>query len=177
MVGFTIKDLGRYKAKINLRLFSRNIFYNHDALNQAREIILVEGESDLQSICQFTDYRNVLALCGNSLTQPQRKHLLKAKITKVYLALDRDAAGKKATAKIIQQLTIDGITVEPLKWHDHKDIDLWLRYTLPGGRAQAFAKLIRQADERVCRRKRQTRPKTGEKLHRRYRLSPGAVGV
>lgn len=165
VVAFTIKDLGRYKSKINLRLFSRDIFYNHDALNQAQEIILVEGESDLQSICQFTDYQNVLALCGNSLTQPQRKHLLKANITKVYLALDRDTPGEKATQKIIQQLTADGITPAPLKWHDHKDIDLWFRYTPPAGRAQAFAKLISEADERAGQRKKQTRQKSNEKEH------------
>jgi len=63
VISFTIKDLGQYQSPIKLRLFSRNMFYNHDSLDpQNQEIILVEGESDLHSIVQFTDHQNVLAL-------------------------------------------------------------------------------------------------------------------
>jgi putative transposase len=163
VVGFTIKDLGRYKSKINLRLFTRDIFYHHDALNQSQQVILVEGESDLQSIWQFTAHQNVLALCGNSLTQPQLEYLLKAKITKVYLALDRDAPGEKATQKLTQQLSTAGMTVAPLQWHNHKDIDLWLRYTPPNQRRQAFSQLIREADEKSGPRQKQPHHQTNQK--------------
>jgi putative transposase len=146
VIGFTIKDLGHYKSAIKLRLFSRNSFYNQDSLvDQQQQIILVEGESDLHSIVQFTDHQNVLALCGNQLTQPQLQKLLKANITTVYLALDRDAAGNKATDKISQQLTQAGITVCPLQWNCHKDIDLWLRFMPPDQRQASFEQLIAQA--------------------------------
>jgi len=146
VIGFTIKDLGHYQSPIKLRLFSRNSCYNHQSLDQQnQQIILVEGESDLHSIVQFTNHQNVLALCGNQLTQLQLQHLIKANITTVYLALDHDAAGKKATEKISQQLINAGITVCPLQWNCHKDIDLWLRWMPPEQRQTSFAQLIDQA--------------------------------
>jgi putative transposase len=154
VIGFTIKDLGHYRSPIKLRLFSRNTFYNHNSLNaQNQQIILVEGESDLHSIVQFTDRKNVLALCGNQLTQVQRQHLVKANITIVYLALDRDAAGKKATQKISQQLIDAGMTVCPLQWSCHKDIDLWLRFMPPDQRQASFEQLIAQAKQISSARK------------------------
>jgi putative transposase len=148
VIGFTIKDLGKYKSAIKLRLFSRNSFYNHQSLeHQNQQIILVEGESDLHSIVQFTNHQNVLALCGNQLTQLQLQHLIKANISTVYLALDRDAAGKKATDKISQKLINAGITVCPLQWNCHKDIDLWLRWMPPDQRQTSFEQLIDQASQ------------------------------
>ncbi len=160
VIGFTIKDLGHYKSPIKLRLFSRNSFYNHQSLeHQNQHIILVEGESDLHSIVQFTNHQNVLALCGNQLTQQQLHKLLKANITTVYLALDRDAAGKKATQKISQQLTNAGITVCPLQWSCHKDIDLWLRWMPPHQRQTSFEQLIDQAHQ-ISRSRRSNRHHT-----------------
>jgi len=154
VIGFTIKDLGHYKSPIKLRLFSRNTFYNHNSLDaQNQQIILVEGESDLHSIVQFTDHKNVLALCGNQLTQVQLQHLVKANITTVYLALDRDAAGKKATEKISQQLINAGMTVCPLQWNCHKDIDLWLRFMPPDQRQASFEQLMAQAKQNSSAKK------------------------
>lgn len=149
VIGFTIKDLGRYKSPVKLRLFSRNTFYNHNLLSdEHNEVILVEGESDLHSIVQFTDHKNVLALCGNQLTQLQLQKLISAKIKKVYLALDQDAAGKKATKNIAQKLSNAGITPCPLQYTCHKDIDLCIRYTKPQERKTAFEQLIIDADEK-----------------------------
>ena len=151
VIGFTIKDLGQYKSEIKLRLFSRNTFYNHDLLSKKhQEIIIVEGESDLHSIDQFTDHSNVIALCGNHLTQLQLQKLSTANISKVYLALDRDAAGRKATKTISQKLINAGITVCPLKWTCHKDIDLWLRFMQPAERKSSFEQLIEQADKKIA---------------------------
>lgn len=148
VIGFTIKDLGQYKSPIKLRLFSRTAFYNQQVLAGGyQDVILVEGESDLHSIVQFTDHQNVLALCGNQLTQSQLQHLIKANITTVYLALDRDAAGNKATQKISQQLIDAGMTVCPLQWNCHKDIDLWLRWMPPDLRQPSFEQLIVQANQ------------------------------
>jgi putative transposase len=149
VIGFTIKDLDQYKSPIKLRLFSRTACYNQEALAGGyHDVILVEGESDLHSIVQFTDHHNVLALCGSQLTQRQLQKLIQANITTVYLALDRDAAGNKATHKISQQLTQAGITVCPLQWSCHKDIDLWLRWMPPDQRQTSFAKLIDQAHQK-----------------------------
>ncbi len=152
VIGFTIKDLGRYKSPVKLRLFSRNTFYNHDLLSkQHQKIILVEGESDLHSIVQFTDHNNVLALCGNQLTQLQLQKLTTANIKKVYLALDKDSAGKKATQNIAQKLSNAGITPCPLQYTCHKDIDLWIRYTKPQERKSSFGQLINDADEKSAK--------------------------
>ena len=148
VIGFTIKDLGRYKSEIKLRLFSRNYFYNNDAL-KSNEIILVEGESDLHSIVQFTDHKNVLALCGNQLTQHGLQKLRQANISKIYLALDRDAAGRKATSTISKKLTDAGITVCQLQWRCHKDVDLWLKLMPPAERKDSFGKLISEANEKI----------------------------
>lgn len=148
VIGFSIKDLKQYKSKINLRLFNRDTFYNQDCLKSSQGIIMVEGESDLHSIYQFTNYTNVVALCGNQLTQPQLKQLLKAEISKVYLCLDHDAAGEKAAKTITEKLLQAQIAVTPLKWHGLKDIDLWLRFTEPVKRSQAFNQLIIEADKK-----------------------------
>jgi len=149
VTGFTIKDMGRYKSPVKLRLFSRNTFYNHDMLSdEHQEIILVEGESDLHSIVQFTDHNNVLALCGNQLTQVQLQKLISANIKKIYLALDQDSAGKKATKNIAQKLKHAGITRCPLQYSCHKDIDLWIRFTKPHERKNAFEQLIAEADKK-----------------------------
>jgi len=149
VIGFTIKDLGQYKSEIKLRLFSRNSFYyQYLPITGSQEIILVEGESDLHSVIQFTDHKNVLALCGNHLTQPQLHKLLSAGITKVYLALDRDAAGRKATKSITKKLIAAGITVCYLQWTCHKDIDLWLKFMPPVKRKKAFEQLITKANEK-----------------------------
>ena len=146
VIGFTIKDLGQYKSEIKLRLFSRNYFYNHDAIHQHNEIILLEGESDLHSISQFTNQSNIVALCGNQLTQPQLSKLQSAKITKVYLCLDHDAAGHKATQNITEKLIAAGIAVHPLPFTCHKDIDLWLKYMPPNQRQASFQRLLDKAD-------------------------------
>ena len=149
VIGFTIKDLGQYKSEIKLRLFSRNTFYNHDLLSgQHQEVIFVEGESDLHSIVQFTDHSNVLALCGNQLTQGQLQKLKTTNIKKVYLALDRDAAGRKANKNISQKLTNVGITPCPLQYTCHKDIDLWIRFMKPADRKTSFEQLIAEADKK-----------------------------
>jgi len=154
VIGFTIKDLGQHKSPIKLRLFSRNTFYNHDIIsNQHHEIILVEGESDLHSIIQFTDHSNVLALCGNQLTQLQLQKLSTAKIKKVYLALDQDSAGKKAISNISQKLNNAGITPCPLQYTCHKDIDLWLRYMKPHERKTSFEQLIDEANKKSAKTK------------------------
>ncbi len=109
VIGFTIKDLGQDKSEIKLRLFSRDSFYYQDMPNTgSQEVILFEGKSDLHSIIQFTDHNKVLALCGNQLTQSQLRKLLGAGITKVYLALDRNVAGKKATQSITKKLIAAG---------------------------------------------------------------------
>lgn len=145
VIGFTIKDFGQYKSLIKLRLFSRNTFYNQDCLADHKEIILVEGESDLHSIVQFTEHKSVVALCGNYLTKRQLQLLCESGITQVYLALDRDASGKKATLKISKQLNSRGIFASPLQWNCHKDIDLWLRFMPPEQRKTAFEQLMQQA--------------------------------
>jgi len=161
--GFTIKDLRQYKSEIKLRLFSRNKFYNHDLLSeQHKEVILVEGENDLHSIIQFTDHSNVLALCGNQLTQPQLQKLKTANIKKIYLALDRDAAGKKATKNISPKLTNIGITACPLQYTCHKDIDLYLRFMKPEERKAAFEQLITDANEKSTKT-RKTKNQQSEK--------------
>ena len=154
VIGFTIKDLRQYKSEIKLRLFSRNTFYNHELLSEKhQEVIFVEGESDLHSIVQFTDHNNVLALCGNQLTQTQLQKLKTANIKKVYLALDHDAAGKKATKKISQKLNNIGITACPLQYNCHKDIDLYLRFMKPEERKTYFEQLIAEANEKSAKTK------------------------
>jgi len=99
----------------------------------------------IHSIVQFTDRNNVLALCGNQLTQPQLQKLNTAKIKKVYLVLDRDAAERKATNNISQKLTNAGITACPLQFTCYKDIDLWIRFMKPADRKTSFEQLIADA--------------------------------
>ena len=172
VIGFTIKDLGQYKSEIKLRLFSRNTFYNHDLLSgQHQEIILVEGESDLHSIVQFSDHSNVLALCGNQLTKLQLQKLKTANISKVYIALDRDAAGRKATNNISQKLTNVGITPYPLQYTCHKDIDLWLRYMKPQERNAAFEQLITDANEKNAKTKKIKNQQTENNSHQQEKPS------
>jgi DNA primase len=54
--GFTICDPKLYKHPVNLRLFNRDHFFNQDALFNYDSVIIVEGENDLLSIIEFTNY-------------------------------------------------------------------------------------------------------------------------
>ncbi len=110
----------------SLHLFG--LYQAKEAIIQKRSIILVEGQFDCIS-CHEYGIRNVVALGGSSLTKRQFQ-LLNRYTDKIYLLLDKDFEGQKATNKIINKYSKQ-IFIEPLELPmGYKDVDEYLRSTL-----------------------------------------------
>ena len=109
-------------------LFSKsNQLYGINPARKAysKSIIIVEGYMDVISMNQ-AGYKNTVAVLGTALT-PEHVRLLK-RITceSVYLFLDKDEAGKRATLRAIPVLTEGGLTVKVIQT-DSKDPDEYLQ--------------------------------------------------
>ncbi|WP_040668317.1 toprim domain-containing protein, partial [Nitrolancea hollandica] len=73
-----------------------------EAIQKAREVIVVEGYMDAIAAHQF-GFRNVVASMGTALTESQAR-LLRRGVDRIILALDADAAGQMATLRGIDVL-------------------------------------------------------------------------
>jgi DNA primase len=71
-----------------------------------REVWIVEGYADVMAMYQ-AGYKNTVAICGTALTDAQCEQLsraLQSPKSRIYLALDNDDAGRKATAEALPKL-------------------------------------------------------------------------
>lgn len=79
-------------------------FYNQDALEKFNEIILVEGENDLQS-CLDAQITNVIAMIGQ-ISDEQKKALAnRCRGKHLYLWVDNDQGGNKYIRSICRSLS------------------------------------------------------------------------
>lgn len=96
-----------------------------NAIENKNGVIVVEGQIDCIS-CHSKGFKNTVALTGSDLTMHQ-VFLLKRKTNNIYLLLDNDEAGQKATAKIIKNYS-QFINISALKLPDeYGDIDEYLK--------------------------------------------------
>lgn len=92
-----------------------------DEIKKTRTAVLVEGNADLIS-CWQAGIRNVVCPLGTALTQNQAK-MIHRFADNVILALDRDAAGSAATARSVEILKEEGLSVKVSRYEGGKDPD------------------------------------------------------
>ncbi len=138
---FTMKDPEKkYKFQLpNDKRVKGWTFYNQDALEKFNEIILVEGENDLQSNLD-AQVQNVVAMIGQ-ISEEQLKTLgNRCRGKHLYLWVDNDDAGKKYIRKICTALT--DINVRVLVYgKDGDDPDSFIQ-ALPEGERRGEIKRL-----------------------------------
>ena len=119
---------------------SHHLFGMNFAKNCCEEqVILVEGNMDAVSLHQ-AGFENAIALFGTALT-PEQVKLLSRYTKEVVLALDSDAAGKKAVLRSLETAKNSGLNMKVLSIPDGKDPD---EFVLKNGAAK-FRQLLEAA--------------------------------
>jgi len=105
-----------------------NFLYNYnrakDASKRSGYILIVEGQMDCIRV-YINGIKNVIALMGTALTNNQINMLKKLRC-KVILGLDGDEAGKTATLKNGNLLTLSGMEVKVVRITSAKDPDEYI---------------------------------------------------
>lgn len=86
----------------------KNSLFNLKAIKGDKDLIIVEGLIDCL-IATNKGLNNVVALGGTSLNKEQIETAIKYGAKKVTLCLDNDSAGKDATLKVINVITVSGL--------------------------------------------------------------------
>ena len=94
---------------------------NLAAIKEEKAVLVVEGEFDMISSVQ-AHVKNVVAIKGSALTDEHAK-LIRRFVQKIYLALDADAAGVKATARACKALAQYDIPLRVIVVPEGKDPD------------------------------------------------------
>ncbi len=128
-------------------------FYNQDVLNHGDEIILVEGENDLQSVVD-SGYHNVIAQIGQT-SEDQIKALgARCRKKRLILWLDNDEVnektGKRAGHGYIRKIcsSLRDIDIRIILYPDNCDPDEYLR-GFKGDRRQEIKRLIDEAPDYI----------------------------
>ncbi|WP_289030822.1 DNA primase, partial [uncultured Algoriphagus sp.] len=95
-----------------------------DAIRNSDQVILTEGYTDVISLHQ-AGFQEAVASCGTALTRKQIQ-LIRRYSENVYLAMDGDAAGRKAILKHIPLLLSEGMNVKVVDM-DEDDPDDFLQ--------------------------------------------------
>ncbi len=117
------------------------LYENRRAIQQADQVILVEGYADVISLVQF-GIENVVASSGTSLTEKQAELLLR--YTKnVVVLYDGDLAGAHAALRGVDILLEKGMRVTVVRLPSEHDPDSFVRQEGP----EKLLQLIRQAQD------------------------------
>jgi len=118
-------------------------FWNRDAL-QSREVILCEALLDALTFWE-NGFRNVTAAYGvEGFTAEMEDAFAAAKLERVYLAFDRDAAGDAGARKVAARLMARGIECRRVLFPYGQDANDYARKTTPANKA--FAVLLNAAE-------------------------------
>jgi len=97
------------------------LFQARDHLRENREVIVVEGYTDLMRLWE-NDIKNVIAVSGTAFTEEHAK-ILKRYVDRAYLCYDGDTAGIQATLRAGYSLLQAEIEVRCMKLPDGHDPD------------------------------------------------------
>ncbi|MFH1709470.1 MAG: DNA primase [bacterium] len=92
-----------------------------DEIKRTRTVVLVEGNVDLITCWQY-GIKNVICPLGTALTPNQAK-IIRRFADNVILAFDRDSAGNTATARSVEILKDEGLSVKVSAYEGGKDPD------------------------------------------------------
>lgn len=114
-------------------------FFNEEALEQSREIILCEAVIDALTFwCQ--GIRNVTATYGNQgFTEEMKQAFIERRIEKVCIAYDRDAAGDSAAERDAQWFISKGIECLRVRFPSGMDVNEYARKVLPADKSLRLA--------------------------------------
>jgi DNA primase len=99
-------------------------YFGKNAIRQADRVIVVEGNMDVIMMHQF-GFQETVGTMGTALSDHSVRLL--SNITKnIYLAMDSDAAGKKAMDRINKDFLSHGLLPRFLSFSPHKDPDEFL---------------------------------------------------
>lgn len=100
------------------------LFQAKDALRQAKEVIVVEGYTDLLRLWE-TGFRNVIAVSGTAFTE-QHATILNRYADRAILCYDSDTAGIQATLRAGEILLQSGLEVKCIALPDGHDPDTFI---------------------------------------------------
>jgi len=110
-----------------------------DDIKKTRTAILVEGNVDLITCWQY-EIKNVVCPLGTALTSNQAK-IIHRFADNVVIAFDRDNAGNTATARSVEILRDEGLSVKVSRYEGGKDPD----EALKAKGAESFIKAVNEA--------------------------------
>ena len=117
---------------------SKNLYgINFARLSKQKEFILVEGYTDVISLCQ-NGFGNAVASLGTSFNS-EHARLLRKYCESVLLLFDSDAAGAAAAEKAIPIIEAGGMRVRVLRLAGAKDPDEFLKRFGPDAFREALA--------------------------------------
>jgi len=135
VIGYTSRSvreeqIPKYLNSTDSFLFNkRQLLYGfHLAKNAIREkdsVIIVEGNMDQISL-YAKGFQHSVAIMGVGLGDSALKRLM-SMTTNIYLCLDNDQAGLKATERINEQWMSEGVIPRFINLHPHKDPDDFLK--------------------------------------------------
>jgi len=137
-------SLPKYLNSTQSRIFKKgeNLYglnLSKEAIKEKKEVILVEGYTDVIALYQM-GLKNVVASLGTSLT-PSQSRLIKRYTNQVFIAYDEDAAGTAATLRGIDLLLEENLRIRVISMPRRMDPGNFLE---KGGREE-FEKIKRKA--------------------------------
>ena len=133
VVAFSGRALGKDQSPKYMNSPETPIYHKGNilfGLNLAKEknegtLILCEGNIDVVMLSQ-AGFKNAIAPLGTAFTVEQARVIAKYAKT-VVISFDSDGAGQKATAKAIDYLKTQGVTVKVLQMQGAKDPDEFIK--------------------------------------------------
>jgi len=99
------EDLEKYRNSSTSQLYKKSeVLFNFNNAKMSDAVIVVEGYMDALCLAK-NGIKNVVALCGDALSEQHIQTLVKNKVKKVILCLDGDLPGQDATKRIIEALS------------------------------------------------------------------------
>lgn len=150
-----VENGGKYINTKDTYLYKKGnmLFGLHAAKNYCSErVILVEGNMDVIAMHQ-AGFRNTVGSLGTAFT-PEQARLISKYTKEVVIMLDADAAGQRATDKVIPILSESNVAVRILRLPDCKDPDEFIKKhsaakmqaLLDGAKTDIEYMLLRAAD-------------------------------
>ena len=136
---YNTQDTSKYINTKETPIFKKGeLLYNYYRakayVREKKNVIITEGFMDVIRLYSV-GIKNAIALMGTALTK-QQINLLKRLSHDIYICLDGDSAGKKATLKVGEELTEAGCNIKVISLTENKDPDEYiLKYGKEGFKA------------------------------------------
>ncbi len=126
---YNTQDTSKYINTKETPIFKKGeLLYNYYRakayVREKKNVIITEGFMDVIRLYSV-GIKNAIALMGTALTK-QQINLLKRLSHDIYICLDGDSAGKKATLKVGEELTEAGCNIKVISLTENKDPDEYI---------------------------------------------------